>query len=70
MRGRCPILTPHVQEAGLQVDLIPAQRDGLGYAQGVAEGQKHQRLIPMPVAPRTARSHEELICGNLAVAPG
>ena len=47
--GRAALATGYMQNAALEVDLIPAQADKLGGSQAVPEGNEDHRRIAMPV---------------------
>ena len=51
----------HVQEADLEVDLVPAQRDELPDAQPVSVGEQHQPAIARAVPSHLARGLQELV---------
>lgn len=60
-----------MEQPGLQVDLVPAQGDGLGDAQAMAVHQGQERLIPAGVASCGAGSGDQALdLGRGEVLPG
>jgi hypothetical protein len=62
MRGGQAALEPgDVQQAGGEIDLLPAERYQLAHAEAVAVGQHKQGRVPMPVPATLAGRRDELL---------
>ena len=60
-RGQAVLESRDVDQAGLQVDLLPAHRDELRHPQRMPVGEENERPIARPVAAHLARGLEELL---------
>jgi hypothetical protein len=62
VRAGDPVLdASHVQEALIEIELIPAQVDEFGHAQAVPVGEENHRVIAVPMASEAASRFAQLL---------